>query len=126
MENARVQEHAQRLARELHDSVTEALDSISHKTEWAERALEGGDRESADTAIEGIATTTQLALSNMRLLLFELRPPLLEREGLAAALQSRLRAVESQAGLNIDLDCTGEGRLAAEAEHELFRLPRRR
>ena len=80
------------------------------------------NRESADAAIEGIATTTQQALSNMRLLLFELRPPLLEREGLAAALRSRLQAVESRAGLNTDLDCIGEGRVAAEAEHELFRL----
>jgi signal transduction histidine kinase len=117
-----VLEERQRLARELHDSVTDSLMSISQTTQSAECALECGDREPVNAALDEIGTTTQQALSNMRLLLFELRPPLLEQQGLAATLRSRLQAVESRAGLKADLDCVGEARLAAETEHELFRL----
>jgi signal transduction histidine kinase len=131
IENARLHERArraavleerQRLARELHDSVTDSLMAISRKTETAEHALECGDHEPVNAALEEIATKTQQALSNMRLLLFELRPPLLEQQGLAAALGSRLQAVESRSGLKADLECVGECRLSAETEHELFRL----
>jgi signal transduction histidine kinase len=119
---AAVLEERQRLARELHNSVTDSLISISEMTKTAEGALEAADPEPVDLALGGIAATTQQALSNMRLLLFELRPPLLEQQGLAAALRSRLQAVESRSGLKADLECVGEGRLSAETEHELFRL----
>jgi signal transduction histidine kinase len=131
IENARLHERArraavleerQRLARELHGSVTDSLVAISHTTQRAVDALDSGDPQPVDTALDEIAATTQQALSNMRLLLFELRPPLLEEQGLAAALRSRLQAVESRAGLQADLECVGDGRLSAEAEHELFRL----
>lgn len=119
---AAVLEERQRLARELHDSVTDALTAISQQTECAVHALEYGDSEPLKTALEDIANTTQHALRNMRLLLFELRPPLLEQQGLAAALRSRLQAVESRSGLKADIECVGEGRPSAETEHELFRL----
>ena len=39
----------------------------------------------------------------MRLLIFELRPPILEQEGLAAALEARLEAVEGRVGLKTEL-----------------------
>ena len=46
-----------------------------------------------------IGETTQEALGEMRLLLFELRPPVLQEQGLAGALRTRLQAVEARAGL---------------------------
>jgi signal transduction histidine kinase len=131
IENARLHERArraavleerQRLASELHGSVTNSLVAISHTTQEAEDRLDAGDLEPVGAALDEIAATTQRALGNMCRLLFELRPPLLEQQGLAAALRSRLQAVESRTGLRADLECVGEGRLAAEAEHELFRM----
>jgi len=44
---------------------------------------------------------SQEALAEMRLLIYELRPPILEKEGLVAVLQARLSAVEGRAGLKI-------------------------
>lgn len=58
----------------------------------------------------------------MRLLLHELRPPLLEEQGLAAALRSRLHAVEARAGLTAEFQSNGEERLPPVKEQELFRL----
>ncbi len=121
-EQAAVLEERQRLSRELHDSVTQALYGISLYAEAAARALSGGDVEPALGSLREIRATTQEALGEMRLLLFELRPLLLQEHGLAAALRARLQAVEARAGLVAEFDCQGEERLAPEKEQELYRL----
>jgi signal transduction histidine kinase len=58
----------------------------------------------------------------MRLLLFELRPPLLQERGLAAALRTRLRAVEARAGLATAFEGEDADRLRPETEQELYRV----
>jgi signal transduction histidine kinase len=131
IENARLHERArqaaileerQRLARELHDSVTQALYGISLYAEAAGRALADGDTAPAAANVREISTTTREALAETRLLLFELRPPLLEEQGLGAALRTRLQAVEARAGLEVTFHCQGEERLPPDQEAELFRL----
>jgi signal transduction histidine kinase len=117
-----VLEERQRLSRELHDSVTQSLYGISLYAEAAGRALSDGDSEPVATNLHEIRETTQEALSEMRLLLFELRPPLLQEQGLAAALGARLRAVETRAGLVAEFDCPGNERLPPDKEQELYRL----
>jgi signal transduction histidine kinase len=117
-----VLEERQRLSRELHDSVTQALYGISLYAEAASRALSDGESEPAVANLKEIRDTTQEALREMRLLLYELRPPLLEEHGLAAALRARLQAVETRAGLEVDFECSGNGRLPVGAEQELYRL----
>jgi signal transduction histidine kinase len=118
---AAVLEERQRLARELHDSVTQSLYGISLYAEAAQRALRHGDAAPAATHLQDIRDTTREALAETRLLLFELRPPLLE-QGLPTALQTRLQAVEARAGLDVSFRSHGEDRLATEQEQELFRL----
>lgn len=56
----------------------------------------------------------------MRLLLFELRLPVLEREGLAKALQHRLDAVEKRAGVDANLIIENVDRLPVLVEEGLF------
>jgi signal transduction histidine kinase len=131
IENARLLERArqlavleerQRLSRELHDSVTQALYGISLYAEAAGRALTDGDTEPVAANLREISDTTQEALGEMRLLLFELRPPLLQEYGLAAALRARLQTVEARAGLVTEFDCPNEERLPPDSEQELYRL----
>jgi signal transduction histidine kinase len=119
---AAVLEERQRLSRELHDSVTQALYGISLYAEAAARALASGDTQPVATNLREIGDTTQEALGEMRLLLFELRPPLLQQNGLAAALRARLQAVEARAGLATEFDCPDEQRLSPDSEQELYRL----
>jgi signal transduction histidine kinase len=131
IENARLHERArqaavleerQRLSRELHDSVTQALYGISLYAEAAGRALGAGDTQPAVSNLQEIRDTTREALGEMRLLLFELRPPLLQEHGLAAALKARLQAVEMRAGLATRFDCEVEERLSPDKEQELYRV----
>jgi signal transduction histidine kinase len=56
------------------------------------------------------------------MLIFELHPPVLEEEGLVAALQARLAAVESRARLHTEIHVESERRLSLMAEEELFRI----
>ena len=58
----------------------------------------------------------------MRLLVYELRPPELEREGLASALRRRLEAVEGRAGVSGRLVADDLGRLPEEIEQNLYRI----
>jgi len=65
--------------------------------------------------------TAQLALSEMRLLIFQLRSPTL-RDGLAAALQERLEAVEQRSGIKTTFTSNGSGCVDARVDEDLYRI----
>jgi signal transduction histidine kinase len=123
-EQAAILEERQRLARELHDSVTQALYGVTMFAEAAARLLNAGNIELAGDHINELRSTAQEALQEMRLLLFELRPPVLEEEGLVAALQTRLEAVERRSGLVTELKVEGDEELPLppKTEEGLYRI----
>jgi signal transduction histidine kinase len=81
------------------------------------RLLTAGHIDAAAGHLRDLRDTAQEALREMRLLIFELRPPALEN-GLASALQNRLDAVESRGGLKTELHVAGKeaGSLALHTE----------
>jgi signal transduction histidine kinase len=89
--------------------------------EAAARLLESGQITVAVQHLREVRETAQEALQEMRLLLFELRPPILA-EGLAIALQARLEAVEGRSGLQIEFETNGVPRLPPEIEEGLYRI----
>jgi PAS domain S-box-containing protein len=111
-----------RLARELHDSVTQALYSVTLYAEATRLALSTGKQDVATENIRELHNMAREAMVDMRMLIFELHPPVLEEEGLVAALQARLAAVESRARLQTEIRVTGERRLPISVEKELFRI----
>jgi signal transduction histidine kinase len=115
-------EERQRLARELHDSVTQALYGVTLYGEAAARLLSSGRADLAADHLRELRDTAHEALREMRLLIFELRPPLLEQEGLIVALQARLEAVEGRAGLKTAFNVEGEVHLPPEIEQGLYRI----
>jgi nitrate/nitrite-specific signal transduction histidine kinase len=121
IENARLYERSQelavleertRLARELHDSVTQSLYSVVLLTEGWRRSIRSGGTAHTMDYLERIGQVNEQALKEMRLLIHELRPSELEEEGLLGALHQRLEAVEKRVGISC--------RLLAD---ELFELP---
>jgi len=117
-------EERQRLARDLHDSVTQALYGITLHAEVARRLLASGDTATAASYLSALQETAQEALAEMRLLIFDLRPPILGQIGLAAALQVRLDAVEGRANLQTQLIVDGVGNLPALVEQALYGIAR--
>ena len=96
-------EERQRLARDLHDSVSQSLYSISLMAEAARRRADSGDQAMVPEFINRLGELSQQALRQLRLLVYELRPGVLAQEGLAGALRHRLEAVERRAGLQARL-----------------------
>ncbi|RIK40735.1 MAG: hypothetical protein DCC55_14145 [Chloroflexi bacterium] len=112
----------QRLARELHDSVTQVLYSVILYADATRLALAADKKAEASENLQELRTLARQAMADMRLLLFRLHPPVLEDEGLVAALQARLEAIEARAGLQIDLRAEGENTLPIAMEEELYKV----
>jgi signal transduction histidine kinase len=115
-------EERNRLAREMHDSVAQTLYSISLFTDATRLALETNKLDVVKNHLEELVELSREAMSDMRLLIYEMRSPVLEKNGLAAALQSRLDAVESRAGFKTRFRADGELNLTSQEESELYRI----
>lgn len=97
----------QKLAHELHDSVTQSIHGVTMYAEAAGRLLDVGEIRRTTEILRELRDAALQSLREMRMLVFELRPTLLEEEGLAAALQARLSAVEDRGGLATDFVARG-------------------
>ena len=111
-----------RLAGELHDSVTQGLYGIVLHADAAMGLITAGNTNQACEYLGEIKSASKEGLAEMRQLIFELRPPVLEAEGLAAALETRLYAVEKRAGLKTEIKSEISNRLPLEIEDGLYRI----
>ena len=110
-----------RMARELHDAVSQRLFSLMYEARAARLGLE---RPSATTAsqLEAIHDQAAAALEEMRSLVFALRPKSLERDGLAVTLTDHVEAVGRTHRIPIDTRIENTPRLALEQELALLRI----
>lgn len=117
---ATILEERQRLARELHDSVTQMLYSVMLFAEAARDSIEKTDLSQVDLYLKRVRETAQQALREMRLLIYESRQSTLEQEGLIGALRRRLEVVENRSGIEVQLLADGPIDLPAAAQIELY------
>ncbi|MFN8597509.1 MAG: PAS domain S-box protein [Anaerolineae bacterium] len=113
-------EERRRLARDLHDSVTQSLYSLTLVAEATRRLAKTGDLERVEHQVARLGETAQQALKEMRLLVYELRPQALDQDGLIGALQQRLDAVEKRSGVNARLIVEQTDRLPEPIESALY------
>lgn len=109
-------EERNRLARDLHDSVSQTLFSMALTAKGVEQRLPEVS-ESVGEAIREISRLAQHASKEMRALITQLRPAELE-DGLAAALEKYGRAM----GLTVQTDIRGNMRLSRKVEETLLRI----
>lgn len=121
MEKAISEERA-RLARDLHDAVTQSIYSLTLLAEAGQRMIKNGDIQQAESNNYRLREIAQQALQEMRLLVYELRPQVLRSEGLIGALEHRLEAVERRAGIDARLVVDEELKIPAELEVELLHI----
>jgi signal transduction histidine kinase len=113
-----------RLARDMHDSVTQSLYSLTLLSAAGQRMIEAGDLSQVESNQARLSEISQQALQEMRLLVYELRPLALQSLGLVGALEGRLEAVERRAGINARLITNDEEMDAwpPQVEQELYRI----
>lgn len=119
-EEMAVLQERQRLARDLHDSVTQSLYSLSLFSRAGREAAEDGDMERLIYSLTELERNTLHALREMRLLLYELRPADLEQEGLIRAVELRLDTVERRLGLKLDVEMDEFPNMPPDYEAELY------
>jgi signal transduction histidine kinase len=130
IENARLYQQAaslaaleerNRLARDLHDSVTQSIFSVAMMVRAAEIQHEQGMAALGET-LERIRVVAGDALAEMRSLIFELRPAALEDEGLCGALRKLVESVQVRTNARVTCSAETEARLAPEVEAAMFRI----
>jgi PAS domain S-box-containing protein len=109
------------LARELHDSVTQALFSMTLVTRSVEMLLEK-DPTGARAQLSQLRDLQREALAEMRALIFELRPGNLEQDGLVRALKTHASALQGRLGLPIVVESDLADRLPLPAEEVVYRI----
>jgi len=119
-------EERHRLAGELHDSVSQALFSMTLHTRALQLAVQQQGWDPPDRVVRGLAELrelTQGALTEMRALIFQLRPAALHEEGLVAAVGRHAAAVAAREGFEVCVHAP-ENRppLDERVEEELFRI----
>ena len=110
-----------RLARELHDAVTQTLFSASLVAEvlpriWAKNPEQGMER------LEEVRLLTRGSLAEMRTLLLELRPKALEQTALDELLKQLVHAASGRARIPVTTAFSGCGELPFEVKLGLYRI----
>ncbi len=113
----------QRLAFELHDSVSQTLYGISLGAHTAREALESDPGE-AIAPLEYVISLAEAGLAEMRALIFELRPESLSTEGLITALTKQVTVLRTRYKLTVDAQLGEEPALSLERKHTLYRIAR--
>jgi PAS domain S-box-containing protein len=130
IENARLREHLQeaaaaaerdRLARDLHDSVTQSLFSVNLIAGVLPRLWERAPEE-ARRRLEDLRQLARGALAEMRALLLELRPAALLEMGLGDLLQQLADATAGRGRLPVVVTVDGEGTLPPDVQIALYRI----
>ncbi len=121
-QRAKLLAERERLGRDLHDTITQSLYGLAAMAEAGQGQLEAGESEGAGHALARIAVTARQALREMRLFIHELRPGILEQNGLVAALQLRLDAVEGRTDTQVRLVADGPLELPKDVEYALYRI----
>jgi signal transduction histidine kinase len=114
-------EERQRIARDLHDSVSQALYGISLGARTARTLIER-DPKAVEQPLDYILSLSEAGLAELRALIFELRPDALKTDGLVAALERQVAAIRARHRIDVDADLAPEPAVGIEAKEALYRV----
>jgi nitrate/nitrite-specific signal transduction histidine kinase len=115
-----VVEERNRMARELHDSISQLLYSQALYADAGSKYLRTGQPAQAAEYMDQLQESAHQALKEMRLMIYELRPSILESEGLWGAIQHRLETVERRSGVEVLFEGEPSLKIPAGLEKELY------
>ncbi|SDK49341.1 cache domain-containing protein [Aliiruegeria lutimaris] len=116
------EEERGRVARELHDSISQILVSVRYTLELARRRLRTGDERAEENLDAGIDALGG-AIQEVRRISRDLRPGVLDDLGLGPALQSLIEEFGNRTGLTVEFETVVfRNRLDQDAKISLYRV----
>jgi signal transduction histidine kinase len=115
------EEERVRIAAELHDDTIQVMTASLIGMDRAAKAVEAGDTGRAQSAIGSTRRTVASAVERTRRLTFELRPPLLEANGLEAAVADIAEQAGEDGGFRVET-LVDVGRHSAPTEDLIYRI----
>jgi signal transduction histidine kinase len=113
-----------KLARELHDGPTQSISAIAMRLNYVRMMIE--KQQAPEKVMEEVVQIEEMArktTQEIRMMLFTLRPVILETRGLVAALRQYAERLRQTDGLNVHVDAQGyRGQLEKEAEGVIFSI----
>ena len=116
------EEERGRVARELHDSISQLLVGVRYALDLAQRRLERGDARARESLQKGLASLST-AIHEVRRISHDLRPGTLDDLGLGPALKSLTDEFTERTGITSELETVVfRNRLDEDAKIALFRV----
>ena len=117
-----IEDERRRIGRKLNDETSQALDAALLKLDMADADLAGAGQSAGDRLANSRAII-QHCLGQLRLLVHDLRPSMLDDFGLAPAVRWYVETHLQTSGLQVTTDIDSfEGRLPAMVETALYRI----
>jgi len=116
------EEERKRIAREIHDGPAQSMANIVMRAEYCIKLLDMSP-EQVHGELVSLQNLVRLSLMDVRKIIFDLRPMVLDDLGLAPAIKRYLSKYKEQYGLQVEFLCFGQQRrLDSSVEVALFRI----
>ena len=120
-EEAIIEKERKRIARDLHDTVSQELFAAHMILSGVSQQALKLDREKMQTQLQGVAAILETAQKDLRVLLLHLRPVELEEKSLIEGIQILLKELEDKSDLKVSLK-QNVTKLPKKIEEHIFRI----
>lgn len=120
-EEAIIEKERKRIARDLHDTVSQELFAAHMILSGVSQQALKLDREKMQTQLQGVAAILETAQKDLRVLLLHLRPVELEEKSLIEGIQILLKELEDKSDLKVSLK-QKVSKLPKKIEEHIFRI----
>ena len=111
-----------RLAADLHDGPVQELTALRYGLTRARNRIQRGQPDQAEGLLAELEDELAAGITGLRRLMAELRPAVLDEQGLEIALHNQIRAFEATSGVACAISTGLKGRLAPDLETVLYRV----